>query len=63
MEKCMEICNKMDVPKYMPKKQKIKTEENDDVVEGGIDDQEIIEEHFTFLKKVKLKKGTFINVV
>ena len=53
----------MNVAKYEGKMKKIKTEENDDVVEGGIDDQEIIEEHFTFLKKVKLKKGTFINVV
>jgi hypothetical protein len=57
MEKCMEICNKMDVPKYMPKKQKIKTEENDDVVEGGIDDDKIIESCFTYLNGLEMDKS------
>ena len=63
MKECMSICNDLNVPKYVPKKQNIKTEENEDIVEGGFDDDKIIDSCIKYLEELELSKDLTVNIV
>jgi len=47
----------------MPKKKNIKVDENDDTIEGGLDDDIIIAEHIKYLEGIELNPSYKINIV
>jgi ubiquitin-activating enzyme E1 len=62
-EEVMAISDKLNVPKFVPKKQAIKENENDETVEGTEDDEQIIKDALTYLKSVTITEGMAVNVV
>merc|ERR1711862_240545 len=59
----MAISDKIDVPKFQPKKQKIKENEEDDTVEGTDDDDKIITNALKYLNGLNITENMKINVV